>query len=200
MKLGSYRFAELLSKNLVNSRVVEKVPYDNENDILIIVPTSHHVFNKLHHSHFTRLKYKKFPKSIIIVIGFDIMIKINNIFNDMKVLSNYKIPIIYSPILESEVDVRFQLIKSDNYDNSLSFNNHDNDIHILNPDDFNVTLRSLFDSNDNYNIFCYYSNELEKNKFQEHIRYYNNIIQFYKRLISSDGKQLNNNDNKLVIT
>ena len=93
MKLQSYRYAEYLQQFLFDSHLSLDIPDQNNKDILIIVPTRSTTFEEMHHSTFLNKNYEKFPKSIIIIVGFDNLISMINPFDFMSVLSSYKIPI-----------------------------------------------------------------------------------------------------------
>lgn len=201
MRLSSHRFASLINDKLSNSFVSDNIPEENDSDILIIVPTNEQIFRELHHSKLTKKNYKKFPTSIVIVLGFDMMVKINDIFNNMVILSNYKIPVLYSPMLESIVEVQFKLIDRKSYNDSLIFNKSDENIHLTNPHNFNNSLSVMLDENnqEKYMIHCYYTNGTnEKQLWKDKIEVFDNIMSLYSKLTLNDGKQLILEDNELL--
>lgn len=195
IKLESYNFGELLLQKLNNSSLSYDIPEENKNDIMIIVPTKGSTFNEIHHSSFINRNYEKFPKSIIFICGFDQLITIPKAFNYLRSLKYYKIPIIYSSILEQLVEINIKLLSDNYYQDSLIFN--DKAIHVTNINLLSSTLKSaLVDSRSQYNIFCYYHSY--KDDWETLINYYNQVIDFYIKLMTSNGAVLSY-DGKLTV-
>lgn len=202
LRLGSHKFAKLLNDKLLDSIVVDSVPDENENEILIIVPKNQEIFTELLPNKFLNRAYKTYPKSIIVVIGFDMMVKIYNIFEHMKSISKYNIPLLYSPLLESSVEFDFKLVNRHSYEDSLLFNKGENNIHITTPMDFSEVISKILDNNNEpmYNIFCYYWNiSREKSTYENLITYFNKVVDFYAKITTNDGKQLKFIDGEFIV-
>lgn len=202
MRLSSSKFANLLNERLLNSRVTYDLPDENMSDILIIVPTNAKVFEDILPSSYLNKNYTKYPHSIIVVLGFDVMIKISHIFEHIKAVSMYNIPVLYSPILETDIEFDFKLVNKTSYEESLLYNKGEGKIHITDPNTFNTQISKMLNrsSDSMYTIYCYYLDKTnEKDVYKKKIKYFNEVVNFYSKLIRSEGKELKMLDNDFVV-
>lgn len=204
MKIQSYRYGEYLQKFLPNSNLCNDVPDYNDKDIIIIVPTKSNTFENIHHSIFLTRKYKKFPKSIIIVVGFDSLISMDNSFDFMSILSSYKIPILYTSINDERVIIDIKLTDINDYKDCVNYNKYKEDIviHIIDNNEFIKKIKELLLNNngrDNYLIYCYYNGNDSKNKWMKIINNYLKIIDFFYDIMSSGNMELKIKNDRLII-
>lgn len=202
MRINSYRYGTFIQSFLDNSNLSYDIPEENNNNsILIIVPTKGSTFEELHHLNFTRRKYNKIPRNIIVILGFDNLVKMINPFEWMKLLNNYKIPIIYSSIEDYQINIKIELVSVYDYENSLLFNKNNETLHIVNYQQFREKVTELlYKSIDvNLKIYCYYNDNLNQEQWEKELEEFNKVIDFYRRLISSDGKILVLKDNSIYV-
>lgn len=192
MNLSVYRYGEYLQTFLDNSNLSNDLPENNTKDILICIPTKNKTFEELHHSNFLKRNYEKFPKTIIVVIGFDNLIDMKNHFKWMFILSDYQIPLLYTSINNERISIDIKLIHLDNYEDSINYMKGIDAVHIIHKTVFNDRLKKLLttSSSSNYKIFCYYSNTDDLNEWNKIINNYVDITEFYSNIIMSQGKEL----------
>ena len=203
MKLQSYRYAEYLQQFLTDSHLSVDIPDQNNKDILIIIPTKSTTFEEIHHSIFLMKNYEKFPKSIIIIVGFDNLISMINPFDFMSVLSSYKIPILYSSINDERIIIDIKLSHLNDYEDCINYtiDNKDTIFHIIHYNEFINNIKRIIKTKNtnNYFIYCYYSNENDKNEWIKIIDRYMKIVEFFYSILSSENMELKIKNNGLIV-
>lgn len=203
MKLKSYRYGEYIHKFLPDSHLSIDVPETNNKEILIIVPTKSSSFEELHHLNFLEKNYEKFPRSIIVIIGFDNLISMINPFDFMGILHQYRIPLLYSSINDERIVIDIKLTDFNDYQDSVNYtkDNGNMTLHVIHHEEFIDNLKSMnFEKSSNiYSIYCYYSNEADKQKWIEIIDRYIKVYEFFYKLMSSDALELKIENNMLMV-
>lgn len=200
MKLNSYRFGEFLKEFFTDVNLSKDLPTTNKNETIIIVPTNSKTFEELLYSNFSKRSYEKFPKSIIVIIGFDVLLNISFPFEYISLLNQYNVPLIYSSINENNISIKIKMVNINSYENSLIYNSNNETVHITNYSDFNNIITDMITGNSesNYDIYCYYDDN-NKNQWNEVIKKYEDVVKFYKKIIFSSGKKLDLEKGKLVL-
>lgn len=201
MRINSYRYGSFIKSFLDDSNLSYDIPKENNNSTLIIVPTKGKTFEELHHLKFINRGFNKIPRNIIVIIGIDNLTNIVNPFEWMKLLNNYRIPIIYSSIEDYQIEINIELVSFQDYDNSVIFNRNNESLHIIDYQEFrNRVIDLIYNSFEmKLKIYCYYSDELSKDEWRKELEEFNRIIDFYKRVNLSDGKILVLENNLLYI-
>lgn len=169
--IDTYRVAEYIKEKLGGCNLSYDIPDENNSEIMIIVPTNGQTINRLHHNNFLRNNFLKFPKSIIVVLGFKELLQMNLSYFDS--LSEYKIPFLYFNPLNRDFNLEIELVSIESYNTSLEYNKDNNVVHALN-------FETFIDSIDKTNkIYCYYTSENEE-LWKLFIERYTKIISMYE--------------------
>lgn len=204
MKLQSYRYGEYLQQFLQDSQLSIDIPDINDKSIMIIVPTKSTTFEEIHHNSFLTKNYEKFPNSIIIIIGFDNLISMEDPLDFMSVLSSYKIPILYSSINDERIVIDIKMSHLNVYQDCINYtvDNKEPTFHIINYEEFIEKIKSILCNcyKNNYILYCYYGNEFDKEEWMKTINKYMRIIDFFLSVSSSECMEVKVENEKLVIT
>ena len=126
-----------------------------------------------------------------------------NPFDFMSVLSSYKIPILYSSINDERIIIDIKLSHLNDYEDCINYtiDNKDTIFHIIHYNEFINNIKRIIKTKNtnNYFIYCYYSNENDKNEWIKIIDRYMKIVEFFYSILSSENMELKIKNNGLIV-
>lgn len=212
IKIDSDSLSNFISDCLVNPTLENKeenknekvkissmIPETNDADYLIINTKDSSEFEELTYKKLLNRNYSKYPKGIIVVLTFDNLIDMEIPFNEMQILTRYRIPVLYCGISDEEINYKIKMINQDFYDDCLRLNPPEDPkyLHISNLMTFKYKLKErLIDMTKNTNtieVFCYY-NEENRTQWLKLIKHCEDIEKFYEQMTSGQKLSYNNDD------
>uniref|UniRef100_A0A6C0BDD5 Uncharacterized protein n=1 Tax=viral metagenome TaxID=1070528 RepID=A0A6C0BDD5_9ZZZZ len=202
MKIDSLQLASFIANNLGIKDFHTQLPDDNNDDYIIISPNNVLIFDEIIHTRLTKRPYKKFPKGIVIVLSFDNLVDMEAPFIEIKILTEYKIPILYCTICDENTNYKTKLLDVKYYNESLILNDSESQIHIKNPDEFKSMMKEKLANKVNISnkieIYCYF-NQINKDRWLHFLKIFESIEYFYFRVTNSNCKILDFEDDQLIV-
>lgn len=196
-----YKVGEFIMEN-VNADSVsfrDSIPDENEADVLIINCRSSVTFKELHHQHFLKRKYTKFPTKIIILLSVYNLLAMDYSLQYLSILSKYNIPILFSNIYNPNIKFDIISIRDRSLTDSV-IKLYENGEGCLfgTREEIVETIRSIIDEHAANSIIIKYADK-DVEMITDFMENKNRVFIFYNSVLNSDGKVLDYNAGELVV-